>query len=125
MPFDSLVKSSVCYICCLVHSSAWSIFRHSPLVAGAFFCFTPLSDAIFWYTPLAGAILNGSFLFLVHSSVWYIFWCTPLSGAFLTVEYCVWYIFSSGAFTCLVIGNVWISIFWCIVLCGVNTLPLD
>ena len=92
VPFDSLVKSSVCYIFCLVHSSAWYFFRHSPL-AGAFFCFTPLSGAIFLYTPLAGVILHGSFLFLVHSSVWNIFWCTPLSEAFLTMEYCVWCIF--------------------------------
>jgi len=107
VPFDSLVKSSVCYIFCLVHSSAWYFFRHSPL-AGAFFCFTPLSGAIFLYTPLAGVILHGSFLFLVHSSVWNIFWCTPLSEAFLTMEYCVWCIF------------VWCIYFYLLSLSGVS-----
>ena len=88
MPIDSLVQSFVLYNFCLVHSSAWSIFRHSPL-AGAFFCFTPLSGAIFWYTPLSGAFLYGSFPF----------WCIPQSGTLF------------GALLCLVHFSRWIFVF--------------
>ena len=112
MPFDSLVKSSVYCICCLVHSSAWSIFL---AFSSVLLCLVQILGTLLCLVPFyMGHSLFGAFLslvpFLVHSFVW----CISYSG-FLCLVYFLLYLSCDWQYLLALFGSLFFGVLFYVV----------